>query len=84
MNGTAIVTGASSGIGWATAELLADRGLAVINLDIAAPKRESRAIHRRVDLSESEATAAALSEVTARHSVTRLVNNAGHAKAAAL
>jgi NAD(P)-dependent dehydrogenase (short-subunit alcohol dehydrogenase family) len=35
MDGTAIVTGASSGIGWATAELLADRGLVVINLDIA-------------------------------------------------
>jgi NAD(P)-dependent dehydrogenase (short-subunit alcohol dehydrogenase family) len=84
MNGTAIVTGASSGIGWATAELLADRGLVVINLDIAAPKRESRSIHHRVDLSDSEATAAVLSEVTARHSVTRLVNNAGQAKAAAL
>ena len=84
MNGTAIVTGASSGIGWATAELLADRGLVVINLDIAAPKRESRAIHHRVDLSNSAATAAVLSEVTARHSVTRLVNNAGYAKAASL
>ena len=84
MNGTAIVTGASNGIGWATAELLADRGLVVINLDIAAPKRRGRAIHHRVDLSDSEATAAVLSEVTARHSVTRLVNNAGYAKAAAL
>ncbi len=84
MNGTAIVTGASNGIGWATAELLADRGLVVINLDIAAPKRESRAIHHRVDLSNSAATAAVLSEVTARHSVTRLVNNAGYAKAASL
>ncbi len=84
MNGTAIVTGASSGIGWATAELLADRGLVVINLDIAAPKRESRSLHHRVDLSDSEATAAVLSEVTARYRVTRLVNNAGHAKAAAL
>lgn len=84
MNGTAIVTGASNGIGWATAERLADQGLVVINLDIAAPKQESRAIHHRVDLSDSEATAAVLSEVTARHSVTRLVNNAGHATAAAL
>ncbi len=49
MNGTAIVTGASSGIGWATAELLADQGLVVINLDITAPKRESRSIPHRVD-----------------------------------
>ncbi len=84
MNGTAIVTGASNGIGWATAELLADQGLVVINIDIAAPKRQSRAIHHRVDLTDSAATAAVLSEVTARHSVTRLVNNAGYAKAAAL
>ena len=51
MNGTAIVTGASNGIGWATAERLADQGLGVIKLDIAAPKRESRAIHHRVALS---------------------------------
>ena len=76
--------GARDGVGGAAAERREARGLVVTNLDIAAPKRESRAIHQRVDLSDSEATAAVLSEVTARHSVTRLVNNAGHATAAAL
>ena len=50
----AFITGSTRGIGWATAELLADRGLVVINLDIAAPKRESRSIHHRVDLSDPE------------------------------
>ena len=66
-----VITGASSGIGWATAELLADKGLTVVNLDVAAPKQESRAIHYQVDLSNSEATAAVLAEVPAAHTVTR-------------
>ena len=84
MNGTAIVTGASSGIGRATAELLADRGVTVVSLDIAPPRNDARAIHHQVDLSDAEATAAALDEVTSRHDVTRLVNNAAIARAASL
>lgn len=84
MNGNVIVTGASSGIGWAIAELLADKGLDVINLDITVPNRQSRSKHYAVDLMDAEATAAVMSEITARYTVTRLVNNAGFAKAARL
>ncbi len=84
MYGAAIVTGASSGIGWATAELLADRGVTVINLDIAPPGQDSRAVHHQVDLSDFQATAAVLDEVTSRYAVTRLVNNAAIARAASL
>lgn len=81
---TVIVTGASNGIGWATGELLAEKGLKVINLDVEAPSRESRSVHYEVDLKDAEATAAVLREVTARHTVTRLVNNAGFAMTATL
>ena len=84
MDGTAIVTGASSGIGWATAQRLADRGATVVNLDIASPKQDSRVIYRQVDLSDSGATAAVLDEITERYAVTRLVNNVALAQSAAL
>jgi NAD(P)-dependent dehydrogenase (short-subunit alcohol dehydrogenase family) len=80
----AIVTGASRGIGWATAELLADKGLQVINLDILAPQRESRALHVQVDFTGADATVQTLRDVTSRYTVTRLVNNAGFAKLASL
>lgn len=84
MNGATIVTGASNGIGWATAELLAEKRHTVINLDIKPPTRESRAIHYRIDLTDAAETAATLKDVTAKHTVTRLVNNAGYAKAESL
>ncbi len=84
MDGTAIVTGASRGIGRATAELLLEQGLTVVNLDIAPPDADSRAIHQPVDLSDSEATAAVLDEVTKRHTITRLVNNVALAQSASL
>ena len=84
MEGTAIVPGASRGIGWATAELLADRGATVVNLDIAAPDKDSRAVHHQVDLSDAGATAAVLDRVTSRYDITRLVNNAAIAQAASL
>jgi len=79
-----LVTGASRGIGWATAELLCQQGLQVINLDILPQPRASRANHVQVDFTDEAASAKVLKDVTLRYDVTRLVNNAGFAQLAPL
>lgn len=71
-----LVTGASRGIGAAIAADLADKGHLVVGLSRSKPvafKGEFVA----VDLGDAAATTQALAEVTRRHRVTRLVNNAG-------
>ncbi len=71
-----LVTGASRGIGAAIAADLADKGHLVIGMSRSKPaafKGEFIA----VDLADAAATRAALADVTRRHKVTRLVNNAG-------
>jgi 3-oxoacyl-[acyl-carrier protein] reductase len=71
-----LVTGASRGIGAAIAADLADKGHHVIGLSRSKPaafKGEFIA----VDLGDAAATRAVLADITRRHKVTRLVNNAG-------
>lgn len=83
----AIVTGAARGIGFATAELLAERGLAVALVDRAAGV-EDRAAELRAagrtaiglvaDVSDPDGVAAAVERAHAEHGPTAvLVNNAG-------
>lgn len=75
---TAIVTGASGGIGAAIAKAMLDRGYRVVSLaldkpDWSHPHLESRA----VDLLDAKATAAIAEDVARQHRVTHIVHNAG-------
>ncbi|SDO48999.1 NAD(P)-dependent dehydrogenase, short-chain alcohol dehydrogenase family [Microbacterium sp. ru370.1] len=74
----AVVTGAGSGIGLATAELLRDRGAEVWCLD-AAEGDAAPGIHRlRCDVRDGASVAAAVAQVAAsRGRIDVLVNNAG-------
>ena len=78
MTNTAIVTGASGGIGAAIAKIMLDRGYRVISLalerpDWSHPRLESHA----VDLLDAEATQAATAVIAREHRITHVVHNAG-------
>lgn len=75
---TAVVTGASSGLGRAIAELLLHNGASVIGLQRRTDiQLEGDFTAVAVDLADSTAIAAVADEILARHEVHILVNNAG-------
>jgi NAD(P)-dependent dehydrogenase (short-subunit alcohol dehydrogenase family) len=78
-----LVTGASRGIGLAIAEALTAGGHHVVGMARRRPERFAGTFHA-VDLADQKATADALAEVTGRHRILRLVNNAGIARMANL
>lgn len=75
---TAVVTGASSGIGEAIAAALLDRGIPVVTLQRSAPKlKHANLSFRAVDLTDLTAARRVANEVAAEFPVRYLVNNAG-------
>ena len=75
---TAVVTGASSGIGEACARRLLDLGIGVVTLQRSAPKLQHPNLHfRKIDLADNEAARVLAQEIAAEFPVRYLVNNAG-------
>ncbi|MGD9829156.1 MAG: SDR family oxidoreductase [Hyphomicrobiaceae bacterium] len=72
-----LVTGVSRGIGLATARRLAADGHHVIGLSRSAPPAGTPCEFHEADLADAAGTDALLREITGRHQITGLVNNAG-------
>jgi len=83
IDGATLVTGASRGIGLAITRHLLDEGHEVIAIARSQPGGDGITTYC-ADLSDPAATGAILAEITARHRVLRLVNNAGIAEMANL
>lgn len=78
MDGAAVVTGASSGIGEAVARQLLDSGCTVITLQRRPPRfKHERLLFYAVDLADAGAARKVAGEIAAGHAVRYLVNNAG-------
>lgn len=84
MPDTIIVTGASSGIGRATAKRLHDDGYAVVNLDKTEPESGDPAEFVPLDLGDVDAIRKTIGALSSSREIVGLVNNAGYAVMAPL
>lgn len=79
-----LVTGGSHNIGKAISKRLTEDGFRVIVLDITDPSHEYFGEFQKIDLSDANEAKACLAELTAKHTITGLVNNVGIVAPAAL
>ena len=84
-----LITGCSSGIGWATAECLADVGWRVYatarKVEAIAPLEERGCVTLPLDVTDEDSMRSAVDEVQRREgAVGVLVNNAGYSQSAAV
>jgi NAD(P)-dependent dehydrogenase (short-subunit alcohol dehydrogenase family) len=84
MTRTALVTGASQGIGRAIAQRLSSDGIHIVNLDRGPPGVDTLGEWVEVDLADAAALQTALDDVVSRVQVDALVNNAAIAQSAML
>jgi NAD(P)-dependent dehydrogenase (short-subunit alcohol dehydrogenase family) len=84
MNRVTLLTGASHGIGREIAERLSHEGHTIINLSRSQPSDGFPGHSYAVDLGNSDAAKRTLAEVTVKHSIDNVVNNAGLVEAAKL
>ena len=79
MTYTAVITGASKGIGLDLAQRLLEKGYSVISIARNAPEAFTHpAFHTiKADLLDAEAVAGAAAEIAADHEVTHFIHNAG-------
>lgn len=75
--GVTLITGASRGIGRATAELLARAGTRIVGIARTAPTDAFPGEFRTADLADRDATADVLRQIVAENAVDGLVNNVG-------
>jgi NAD(P)-dependent dehydrogenase (short-subunit alcohol dehydrogenase family) len=77
MAGTVLITGASQGIGRATAELLAEAGVAVVGIARSDPGPTFPGTFVACDLGDEVATGRAMAGIAERFAVEGVVNNLG-------
>lgn len=78
---TILITGASKGLGRAAADYLAQLGHQIIGIARSLPKMPFPGEFVTVDLANIKQTESVLAELTARYSITGLVNNVGLSQA---